>query len=723
MSLPTFTGILGIYFPSREETAAASPPPASSPAVSPFVHNVSNADLEIILDLIDVLHTPPPQATPEYNSICQRVSDFLNAHIPQKIDPIIKSGWTFGKFPEQGNVSSATGSPNDPGSFPDGGWTSHQIDAISANYARQNIYDFINAVNSFIARAKNAGFQPLENPFVVCASYNEGRTGFTPINISSEKATSLANDIRKYVDLIRADRAGNLSLDAPIDKAAQISSARFSFDGMGGTGNTSVDLSKIFPDQDTLKEKRALESLSIFDFSKRTPRVIFTTSYAPDGTLKGMIIGWKKIPDAAGYVIKRRDLFTGHERTYVVDNALAQASTERLSSYVKAWVLTFYDNIRHDSVYSYLDADLSSDSYYVYKVQAFQNKNDRPGAIFNVETSPVKFTGDDKRSIRSQLERLDPGKGADSISPYPILSHFLFGNSKYDWLLAAVNTRASANRLDSRTTTRGFSYLAAQLDFIFLQADNGKFVVPKGKNLGPVFDNISDAISRFGCSQVIGEVLKETGALYHFDGKDPIDEGTFQDLSNPQSPGSGIVAVVAAAIDPENATMDLKNLSSNLPRLLAGEFVASSDRLGVLNRPKGKSSSTGEIDPPAEFDSTTSVNSEDEIQFLSKLGDLSETIADLTTVEGIGLFMRTVRIFSDVGPSRGTPITQKPTTAVADPVSIPTPPAGPEIVQKTPAQPGKSFIAAVDEVAKSGIGADSKSFLQIVDDATKDDKK
>ena len=708
VTAPLPPGVVPSQNSSNSAPQQSQPSPPSGVAVGPEPtvsgRYVGQFETEIALDLIDSLQRPPPGVTSDYITILTNVSTWLGVKSPD-VNMNNTNGaqpsWFSFAYPE-----SILGFPSNvrAPSFTGNTLNSQESMRNEANKKRNDIYDVLNRVNSFVARAKNAGFVPPENPFALAMSFNVGRFGFSPVIIDGGVVTRIVNNIKSYLTLLAAESAGKLLLDQNSFKAAQLSSAGMSLDGFGGTGNTSVDLAKLLPDADAIKEQKAFESLAIFDFTKRIPKVLFTAFYAPDGVPKGTIIGWKKIPDASGYILRRKNIFDDREVTYTVSNEDVGLQTKRLREYVNAWVLTFYNNIQEEFVYSFLDADISPHGYFFYKVQAYQLQNHSPGAMFVVETQPIHLSIEQKGELRRQIEVLDPNNGpasqrtirgsVDTVSPYPVLAHFLLGDSKYDWLLAAVNIRASINRGDSRTTTRNYSYLTSQLNFLFDQADAGKLVAPK--NITTVLKNIEDSISKFGVNQVIKETLQETGALYHFEGKDPNDNALFSNVQTQNTKDSGLVSIVASAIDPETATLNLNTLASNLPQLISGQFVATSQNVSGAKFNPSSRHGLKNIKPqtvviPKEFDQASDKAAEDEIQFLSKIDKLANGVVDLTTVEGLSVFMRVIRIFSDIGPGRGAAIAAVDVPEIPDPISPPLPPAPPPAPQQpvaAPAQPG-----------------------------------
>lgn len=681
---------------SNESNVPPAPGVAYNPDDFPSLSGRTGGDSDRIfsLNLIDTLQKPPPQVTQDYVTIVAQAASYMgieNAPEPEQlsVQTGAKSTWKDPFFPEH-QMGNSIGNINAP-LISGPGPNSQEKMRNAVNKGRNDVYEIVNRVNAFVSRAKNAGFVPPENPFALAMSRNVGRVGFTKLTLPADVYGRIATNVRSYLALLKIEQSGQLNFDANINKAAQLSHSSLSLEGFGGTGNTSLDLAKLLPDADEVKEQKAFEALAVFDFAKRIPKVMFTAFYAPDGTPSGVIVGWKKVPDASGYVVKRRNIFDGREVVYSLTNDDVKRDTTRLKEYVKAWILTFYDNVQQDFVFTFMDNDVPPNGYFYYTVQAYQLQNEIPGTIFNVQTSPVFLSSPQKRDIRQQLQQLDPdarmmnasgreSKGlshVDTISPYPVLSHVLLGDAKYDWLLAAINVRASINRGDTRTATRDYSYLAAQLEFLFSQADAGKLMVPKGKDVGTAMKNIEDAISKYGVTQVLKDVLQETGALYHFDGKDPSDNTLFRNVDVGSSSDSGLISVVVAAIDPETATMNLKTLATNLPTLLSGQFVDVNEHLTTgASRPTLRAHAIGEIDVPSEFDDASGSNAEDEIQYLSKFGDLS-TIVDLTTADGVATFLRVIRIFSDIGPNRGAPITSPPRELTPDPVKVPSPPAPP----------------------------------------------
>jgi hypothetical protein len=634
--------------------------PPTQPRVEPFSTNLS-----IINDIADAMHVPPITYTSEYYYRCQRAAAYLGK-------PVILSTGLAGAspLPVPPNFQNPFGAILLP-------WFSPVLGVANANpnlrnavmAARNNVFEIINKVNAFVARAKNGGFAPPDNPFVVIAEFNEQRTGWTAPDISPTLADDLVFNIGAYLDLLKADSEGKIDLTKSAYVTAQLSSVTLSLAGFGGSGDAASDLLRFIPDMDAVKVERAREALSVLDFKKRIPKSLFTAEYAPDGEVKGVIVGWKRIADASGYVITRRNIFDGKTASYQVSNSQLVAIQTSLEQYLKTWVMSFYDNVPTNTIYSYLDSVVPGDGYFIYKIQAYQVQNQTNNTLFTVPTKPAPLlsqTRDQVRKLMQSLEGADVTTG-DTISPYPVLAHLFLGDQKHDWILAGLNIRTSITRGDDRAATRKFSYLAAQLEFLLDQIQAGKFVVPT--DITQVAQRVNDGIVKFGVTQVLQEILQETGILYYFEGKDPKQDTHFDKVGTSLPQTSNLLSLVMAATDPETATLDLKALATNLPQLLAGDYVGVSDVLGgstpLPSQPK-------EV-PVPEIDNPTDAYSADEVQFLRRLGNLDENHVDLTTFDGISVFVRAIRIISDIGPSRGAPIDVPPKVVVPDPV----PPAPP----------------------------------------------
>lgn len=626
--------------------SAVNPPPSPGSQSRP---PTTNNDRFIVLDLIDLLQKPPPKITPEYIRIVQRVSSWVGAAgVVNTADKDSRNAWQLSLFPEQ-SAGSGFGTTM---SGPD--LSSQETIRNAVSKARNDVLDVSTQVQKIIATSVTfgTGFIPSQNPFTQASMFNAGRLGYTAVSISDQEVADIAGNMRIYLDLL--NRQTGIWLDQQRDDAAQLSSATLSLEGFGGSGNTSVDLGRITPEQEAIKRQKALEALSVLDFKKRVPRVLFTAFYQPsENRAQGIIVGLKRVPDASGYVITRRNIFEDKVTRYTVSNADMTRDTTRLASYVQTWILSFYDSVQKDQVITYLDTDYQPHRYYYYTVQAYQLQNTNVGSMFTTELAPAPFSQAQKAEMRRQISLLEPS-GPDQVSPYPIISQQLFGTPDNDWLLAALNTRASINRSEPKSQTRKYAYLSAQMDFLFAQADAGLFMVPKGRDFDPVKKNISDAISRFGVNQVIQNLLQETGAIFHFDGTEPNEDSLFTKVGTIDPDQSSLLLTVASAIDPETATLNMQTLASNMPTLTSGQVTLKKTQfVGNLKNTGFGGAQSQEIAVPGDVDGAPEINATSDIQFLQKVGNTSLKPVDLTTPEGLGTLMRAIRIYADQDGSRG----------------------------------------------------------------------
>lgn len=551
-----------------------------------------------IYDIADTVELPPTDVTKDYVDACVRAAQFLGVPVASaaKASDIRSSRSSFQ------NVSAA---------------------------ARNNVFDIIDKVNSFVSRAKNVGFSSPDNPFSVVSTFVSAGTAMTP-----DLADSLVSDIKTYLDLLQQETDGKIDLSKNVFKAAQLASVSFGLQGFGSLAATSLDLMKFVPDSDLVKQQKAQDVLAALDFRKRVPRVLFTADYRPDSQDRGSLVGWRRIADASGYVLKRHSVFENTDVQFTLSNTDLASSYDNVRDYVKTWVLSFYDNVDENAVWAYVDTTCSPDQYYIYRVQAFQIQNEEKGAIFGVDSIPSNLSFAQRRAIEDQIANV-------GVSPYPFISQQIFGDTSYDWIIAGVNVRKSVNRSDDQSLTRNYSYLGSDTDFLFSQMDQGLFFVPRDVN--DVARRINDGVSKFGITQVMTELMQDTGILTFFEGIDP--RGPSEPfVSLDPSLTSNFVAGVVSAIDPETATLDLEAFSANFPKILKGTGVTQT-RLNMLASASPSIVSRVEA-VPREIVVPTGSDDVQGVQFFdTSISD--RKVIDLTTFDGLSTFLKTIRMFSD----------------------------------------------------------------------------
>jgi hypothetical protein len=592
-----------------------------------------------ILDIADCLLPSPAEITLGRAIVYMRASAFLGRPVPENVPLKKVEKQVQFKIPWIGKTLTKTQ------------WVKEDKTHARGAQGRNNVLQIIEEVIGFANKAKSAGFDPPDNPFAELVRLNTLRRPASniPLPLSVEEIDGLSLNVMVYINLLQLHSEGALDLNKGTIDAAQLSHIHLSFEGLGGSGNTAADLMRFLPSMDEIKEKKAEEAFAVLDFAKRVPKVLFTMDYVPvkNGPVEGALIAWKWIPDASGYILYRRDVFSQTESEVTIENDVLRPMTEAHLEYAKTYGLTFFEDIDDSNVVLYVDKNIKPDEYYVYHLRAFRMRNDTKGAIFSGESVPVSLSSAMKLGIQQRMAELNPSgsvlrrKGADVISPWPVFAEQILGNSDMDWLLAAVNIRASVNRGDNRDVTRKYSYLNSRTDFLSNQADAGLLVRPASLDI--VRSNIETAIQTFGVTQVIQELLTETGISYYFEGKDAREDTHFDRAGTLDAELSPLLGTVASAIDPETATLDLQSLASNLGMLIqAGPLGLNTDLSTAVPR------EIATVDP----DAPTEGLSQDMIQFVGALGDMRDSVIDLTTFEGISKLMRTIRILSDFGPDR-----------------------------------------------------------------------
>lgn len=637
----------------------AIPAPANSPTtiapakVAPWSPPVSS--LDIVREIADVMQVPPAQVDSNYINSCIHAASYLNNPVngtyitrPQVTSPIaLPILLIFSRLLPVLNVRN----PQLP--------IPNEAERVLGQQARTHVLATIEEVAEFSRQAQGAGFAPPSNPYTEIARLNaQLRPGkFTPLAVTVQQADDLLYNIKAYVDLLEAWHGGAIDLRKGTTDKAQLAHVRLSFDGFGGSGNGAADILKFLPSLDDIKKARADQALSVIDFSKRTPYLLFTLDYVPHQgkPSKGTIIGWKKIPDASGYILKRHDVFAQSDYELTVDNQQVKDQTAVLMDYVRQYALSMLNPIDENSVMLWLDPNVPANDAFVYRIAAYQVRAELKGSVFDVSPVSAPVTAATKAAIQNELT-VQVGEGnQDLVSPWPAIAQQLLGDAQYDWLLAAVNVRASINRGDPKETTRKYSYLNAQRNFLFTQADQGKLVQPNSEGIGRVINNVSSAIEKYGVNQVVQELLDETGITYYFDGRDPHGTDSFTRAGTLDVQTSPLFSMIGSAIDPDTATLDLKSLASNLPSILGAGTNPYSTTLAAGTPSVGNDPKEIAVEDPNEANDS---QAEGNLQFVNQLGDLRDSVIDLTTYDGLAKLMRTIRVLSDFGPDRIKP---KPT--------------------------------------------------------------
>ncbi len=537
-------------------------------------------------------------------------------------------------------------------------------DAINA--ARNNVLSTVEAINRFIFRAKSAGFSPPDNPFAVIVKMNsERKTSFrgpSKLSIDKKLADDLVFTIDILVRMLAAEKSGELNLSgkAKTSSRVQIASFSVSMDGMAFASDSKSDILSFIPDLDKIKRKRVQESLSELNFNKRVPKVIFTANYDPDDVSRGTIVGWRKMPDASGYVIRRKSIFDGSVKEFKLSTKEAITEYLLVKDYVTEWILSFYDKSLEDSIFAFVDRTVQAGNMYSYSIKAYQVSKTDKNTIFDVPITKGILSESQLKSVEKNISNYVKKKltgvvddpSIDDVSPYPFIASKLYGDANLDWILSATNVSAAKKRGDSRADVRSYSYLGSNYTFIRAKIKDFKFFVPADPD--NVREGIRNSIASFGVTQTLMEILENTGLIYFFGAKEEPDDDTF---NRPDQIFDDLkidtFSDILSLVDASTATIDVKSLISHLS-------IANS-KGGLIASGEGKSlGQTYEIDVTAE-----GVFSEDPTQFVENL-DVEEGVLDLTTFEGISAFIRIVRIFFDLNPNRTSAETRNEIVTLVD---------------------------------------------------------
>lgn len=714
--------------PPRPAPAPTPPPPRQNevPQYKPQPWVPPTTDADIINEIADCLNRPPTDIDQNYILRSMHIAEYLKVPAAVETAAQLASSPDLQKlFTTKPAIQTAPSRPPAQSTPSNGGfigilgiitravepivnqpqvvnpqlsltqpvvWVANEAGRAVASQSVANVLALISRAENFLARAASSGYAPPDNPFSVIATLNASRNGaWSRLAVDAQLASDLVYSIKVIINLLDAENQGGIDLAHGITNVAQLSHVHLSFDGLGGSGNPAADILRFLPQADEIKRYTEEQALAVLDFSKRIPYILFTMEYKPvhDAPPVGTLIGWKKINDASGYIVNRRDVFTQQELQFTVDNDTLGQLSDVLRDYVKTYATTFFNKIDESSVVVFLDATNSADEYYVYTVQAYQVRSEGQAATFSLQSIPVSLTPTAKSSISQIISSLDPsfsGSGTEVISPWPALSQYLYGNSNYDWILAAVNTRASINRGDSRPDTRSYSYLNAHIKFLFQQADAGKLVKPNDVN--DVVNRVNDSVQKFGVQQTVQNLLDETGVSYYYEGRDAREDTHFDRAGTETVQTSNIFAVIGASIDPDTAMLDLQTLASNMSSLLAQNLLTTRTSVQPGSAPNADSRPT-EITVP-QPNEMTAEQADGPLQFISKLGDMRDPHADLTTFDGISKLMRVIRILSDFGPNRVQPkgpVVSTPPIVVRPTSSFPNDPTRPPITPTPVLQP------------------------------------
>ena len=478
-----------------------------------------------------------------------------------------------------------------------------------SNYLHHAVLEMIEEIESMEELGASNGYFLPDDPFVELRK--PSRKMFKIIDYPQQKIDSMYESMKKLVEVYSAWKSGEIDLTDKKESLAQISSFDVSVDGFGSSGDPLSDILGYESDADVLKRSATIRALSELDFSKRKPTLVFIADIAEKAS-DGIVVAWKKMNDAVGYYVKRRNVFTGQERKISV-NKNPTITTEAKSVSIDA--VSFYDDLNLEDLVIFEDKEAIDHSLFAYSVSAYQTKIPvNPSKLVNVKTSSVILTEKQINDL-SELVLADSkryGRDSNEISPYPALSSVLYGDSKFGWMISAVNV---FSRIEKNEDIRNISYLGSSLDLLVEELNLNKILAPD--NTDDISNNLEDVIGASGVQSAILAILDLCGITLFISNKD--DPSGFQTTQEALEATEGPIKKIISSIDPETATLDPVVVISNL----SSGTTKKKSAAGILSF--------------SPIISTT--------KFIDVIG---RDLVDLTTSDGIGRFVDIIRSYYDV---------------------------------------------------------------------------
>lgn len=495
---------------------------------------------------------------------------------------------------------------------------------------RSSIVNAFQRASEVAAEATARGFLLPDDPLPVFQLLNADRKLFEPIVITPADDNELLTASLDLIKVAAARDAGKVSF-LQHRPAAQLASFEISLDGISKqTGDPLVDILGYQPDADFIKRKQALDSLAKLDFSKRKPYLLFTADVITGGRRQsGTIVCWLKMRDASGYIVSKRDVFSGTDfQPSSVTAATVEAITQKLRTTPDFnQILSFYDWVNPIDVVAFVDQSSQPGTLYSYSISGIQNRAPANTSFFDTPMSALYLSPAQSLQVQTLITAdaalLTSGSDSDTVSPYPAISQVVFGDPGYGWILAGCNVLGSTRRGDPADETRSLSYIGSKASAVLSEAAAGRMFVPNDINL--VHTSIDSGVSAYGISQTILSVLDGTGVTLFAAKKD--DPLGFQPTQQSLESVSRGLARILGVIDPETATLD--------PHTLA---AALSTPINSAQQPRYS---------PLSVPASSSIQVPDEAALDRAFGS---GLVDLTTYSGISRLMQIIRTIYDFYP-------------------------------------------------------------------------
>lgn len=480
------------------------------------------------------------------------------------------------------------------------------------------------------AIGRSRGYLLPDDPLPRIEELNRSRRYGQPLQITQEEDDQLERAVYELSKIALAYDAGTLTFDRS-SPAAQLAAFEVSVDGISRqSGDPLADILGYQPDGDFVKRKRALDALSLLDFSKRKPYLLFTADFIRDGRRQdGTVVCWQRMRDASAYTISRRDVFAMIDLPDVsLTNASLEASTAELRTNPEfIQVTSFYDWLGPDDYLAFVDLSTRPNTLYSYSLTGLQARSPGAPAVFDVPTQALYLSAAQidqvREAIVDDLRRFGRDPDPDTASPYPAIARAVYGDDGQGWVLAGVNVLTSQRRGDGPDSIRRLTYVGARTSDVLSLASSGKLVVPA--DISTVHAAIDRSISAFGVSQTLLSVLDGTGTTVFISGKDD-PTGLASTTSSALQDATGGLAKVLSTIDPQSAVID--------PHVLAA----------ALSSPTGQGSKV--VYSPRTIPAVAGAVSRPSLE--SVLGD---DPIDLTTYLGIARLMLLLRYLYDFFPA------------------------------------------------------------------------
>lgn len=512
--------------------------------------------------------------------------------------------------------------------------------AQAAQSIRASVMTALKRASAVAGIAASRGFLLPDDTMPRFLQLNATRQLFGALGISAQEERDLVDFTLELVKISIQYDSGKVTFLDHLP-AAQLATFEVSVDGIARqSGDPLVDILGYQPDADFIKRKQALESLARLDFSKRKPYLLFTADVVTRGKRdSGTAICWTRMRDASGYIISKRDVFSGVEfQPAVVSNDDIHAVTDVLMAQPEfRQVLSFYDWVHPGDAVAFLDSSSQPGTLYSYNVSGVQHRAPSTQFIFDVPMSSLYLSPAQAETVRSLISADAAALSSsliDSVSPYPALARVVYGDPGYGWILAGCNVLASQRRGDPTDDVRGLSYIGSKASFLLSQASAGRLFVPT--DVGRIHSAIDAGVASFGVSQVVLSVLDGTGVtLFSTQKDDPLG---FQPTHQSLQGTTGGLAKILAAVDPESATLD--------PHVLAATLATHVNSGGQT---RYSPSPVLSVDPrtraPLPINRTTRPVTAESLE--SAFG---QGIMDLTSYEGISRLMQLIRTIYDFYP-------------------------------------------------------------------------